>query len=818
MKNPLADFFGSHSIRIRVISPFRPLQGKQSPISAHPVQGAFHAAEAGWVCTVFFRGEMKRYNSSSEVKLKSILEAVDESILLIDRKGCVEEANNRVAERLGVDRAELIGRCVYDFFSPEVAKERKAAADKALRSGAAVETEDEREGRIYHTIWYPVFDDEGRVIRLAVFAKDITGRKQAEKALLESEARMKALLDSAQDMIFLKDTELRYTHVNAATERRHRRSAEEIIGCTATDLFPPDQAMEIESIDRKVLQGRTERLELVRSFGGSLRIVETIKTPVYGTDGTIAGLCGVSRDNTERKQVEKALRESEKRFRDLYDNAPLGYLEYDPEGFVRSVNRTGLEMLGYAADEMIGHPIWMFIVEGELARAQILSKLAGNLPPGRNIERIYRRKDGSTIPVLNEDRLILDETGRIKGIRCAVQDISDRKRAENEMADLHEQLRHAQKLEAIGTLAGGIAHDFNNILFPIVGFTEMLQEDLPRESPLHLNVREILKATERARDLVKQILTFSRQADRKIRPLRMQIVLNEVVRLIRSTLPASIEIRQDIDPECGMVMADPTQIHQIAMNLVTNAFHAMEESGGILTIRLQDVNIDDPRNGSDIRLEKGGYACLTVEDTGVGMDCSVIEKIFEPYFTTKEKEKGTGLGLSIVHGIVKSYKGEISVKSRLGKGSVFEIYLPRIYHDPESEEGIEHRGLPSGNERVLLVDDEEPIVRLEKQMLDRLGYRTEMRTSAIEALEAFRARPGKYDLVVTDMTMPGLTGDRLAAEMMKIRPKIPVIICTGFSEKISSKKAESMGVKGFLMKPVVRLELAETVRRVLDEK
>ncbi len=388
-----------------------------------------------------------------------------------------------------------------------------------------------------------------------------------------------------------------------------------------------------------------------------------------------------------------------------------------------------------------------------------------------------------------------------------LRDTTDWKRME-------EKLRQAQKMESIGTLAGGIAHDFNNILFPIIGYTEMTIDIVSKDSVAQKNLYEILKASMRAKELIQQILTFSRQHDQELKPLMTQLVVKEALKLLRSSLPATITIRQDIKKNCGYILADPTRIHQIVMNLCTNAFHAMEESGGTLKISLSEteLSLDDL---TDPGIMPGRYICLKVSDTGHGIDEEVLSRMFDPYFTTKERGKGTGLGLSVVHGIVKSMDGDIHVESEPGKGTVFHIYLPIIKETSIPDKTEINEILPVGNEHILLVDDEEMIIFMEKQMIENFGYHVTARTGSIEALEAFRAQPDKFDLVITDMTMPNMTGDRFAMEVMKIRPDIPVIICTGFSEKISKEKADVLGIKGLLLKPFIMKDLAKKIREVL---
>jgi nitrogen-specific signal transduction histidine kinase/ActR/RegA family two-component response regulator len=396
-----------------------------------------------------------------------------------------------------------------------------------------------------------------------------------------------------------------------------------------------------------------------------------------------------------------------------------------------------------------------------------------------------------------------------KRVLLSLTDITEQKK-------LTSRLQQAQKLESIGSLSGGIAHDFNNLLFPIIGLSELLLEDLTPSSPEYEKVQEILKAGNRGSQLVNQILSFSRQETQKKVPVRIQKVVKEVIKLARSTIPADIKITQCIDPDCGLVMADPTQLHQIAMNLVTNAYHAVEKNTGCIDIKVKAIRLDSG-NLIDENQSPGKYAVLVVADNGVGISPTNLEKIFDPYFTTKEKGKGTGLGLSTVYGIVKEHQGDIKVYSEPGIGTTFKVFLPLMQKtDPvESDEKVEI--METGKETILLVDDEISIVRLERQMLERLGYKVTARTSSMDALEAFKSRPEKYDLVISDMNMPNMNGIQLAKEIQKTRPDMPIVLCTGFSERISREITKKIGIKGFLMKPVAKAEMAGVVRKILDE-
>ncbi len=392
------------------------------------------------------------------------------------------------------------------------------------------------------------------------------------------------------------------------------------------------------------------------------------------------------------------------------------------------------------------------------------------------------------------------------------------RRFEQEKLSLEKQLQQAQKMEAIGTLAGGIAHDFNNILYPLMGFTELLKEDVPVDSPLHSHIDEILRASFRARDLVKQILAFSRQGEQEHRPISLQPILKEALKLLRASLPAKIDIQQDIQADCGLVLADPTQIHQIVMNLATNAYHSMEENGGRLLIGLEQIRMEpDPKLQPD--LIPGGYVRLRIQDTGKGIEQHALDKIFEPYFTTKEVGRGTGLGLSVVQGIVKKSSGDIQISSEPGQGTEVRVYFPVLENGTNLERKTD-LDLPvlGGTESLLLVDDELAIIKMEQQILERLGYRVTARTGSVEALEAFRADPRGFDLVITDMSMPNMSGLQLSRELKRIRPNIPVVLCTGFSDQINAEKSKALGIDGFVMKPVVRQEIAAVVREVLEKE
>jgi len=396
------------------------------------------------------------------------------------------------------------------------------------------------------------------------------------------------------------------------------------------------------------------------------------------------------------------------------------------------------------------------------------------------------------------------------------QEINERERVQEERRKLEEQLRQSQKMESIGTLAGGIAHDFNNILSAIIGYTELTLGTLPEESEARSNLKRILAASDRAKELIKHILTFSRKSEKERKPILLNKVVDEVLKLMRSILPSTIEIRQNIPPMENPVMGNKAEIHQVVMNLCTNAGHAMRTKGGVLQIDLKEIKVEQGAMDR-INLEPGTYQQLTVSDTGHGMTPEIMERIFEPYFTTK-KEKGTGMGLSVVHGIVKSCGGNITVYSEPGIGTTFHVFLP-ICQEKEVGVDTDHTSaLLPGNEWLLLVDDDPTLVELGGEMLKKMGYHVVARTNSIEALEVFSSEPNRFDLVISDQTMPNLTGIQLAKKIKKIRADIPIILFSGFSDVINEENYKSLGINAFLMKPILEKDLSRIIRDVLDKR
>ncbi|MFZ2807534.1 MAG: response regulator [Desulfosalsimonadaceae bacterium] len=521
------------------------------------------------------------------------------------------------------------------------------------------------------------------------------------------------------------------------------------------------------------------------------------------------------------------IKKSEERYRLLSENITDVILTIDLPGLNFSYVSPSVHLLqGFTPEEFIELTLADILLPHSLKYAtdviaeELAKESAGETNPLRSriLEIEEYCKDGSTVWVEATASFLRDEKGNATGILVVSRNITQRKTAENEKKKLEAKLQQAYKMEAVGTLAGGIAHDFNNILSAVIGYTELgLKEAADRDLPgLKNKFQEILKAGYRARDLVRQILAFSRQAEYKKQPVQIRLVINEALKLLRASIPTTIEIHQNLLSD-SLVMGDPTQIHQILMNLCTNAQHAMGETGGILEVSLMDMDINHEFATENPGISPGRHLCLTIRDTGHGMPAELIKRLYDPFFTTKEPGKGTGLGLSVVHGIVKNYGGAITVQSKPGLGSAFNIFLPVIREQIQPGAKINIQA-PTGSERILFVDDEKSIMDLGRQVLEQLGYRVEALTSSVDALELFKAGPETFDLIITDMTMPKMTGAKLAQEILAVRPDMPMILCTGFSESINEEKALRIGFKEYIMKPISIDQIARSIRRVLDSR
>jgi PAS domain S-box-containing protein len=567
----------------------------------------------------------------------------------------------------------------------------------------------------------------------------------------------------------------------------------------------------------------------IRQFSDFARQLNTLKGQQFPIDKSCLELEQLGRSinfaSKELFQAEQKLSAEREQLSITLQSIGDSVISIDTTGTIMLFNKAAELITGWKAPQAIGKSIHEVFAQlhcdtaGTPSLAELVSdilkrgKAEANigpytLEPNDNLPKTTRTISLSGSPMYNSEA---DITGAV--LIC--KDLTAQVTSAEEKISLEKQLQQAQKMEAIGTLAGGIAHDFNNILTPILGYAQLVEHQLPPKSELSNYQREVIKAANRAKELVQQILTFSRSADQQLLPLQIQIIVKEALKLLRSTIPTTIEINQDINPDCGYVLASPSQVHQIVMNLCTNAYQAMREKGGILTLSLQPIEIS---NQPDDSMLGGEYVLLQVTDTGSGISRLIIDKIFDPYFTSRPKGEGTGMGLSVVHGIVVGHNGYLNVQSIEGEGTTFQIYLPKVPKSTPGGVAAPDKQVLRGTEHILLVDDDAIIVGLESEMLRSLGYKVTSFTFSPEALEAFTEQPEAFDLVFTDMTMPKMTGIDLMRKIHTLRPEMPVVLCTGYSEIIDEKTALKFGVSAFITKPLALTTLGVQLRKILGAR
>ncbi|WP_022664353.1 PAS domain S-box protein [Desulfospira joergensenii] len=746
--------------------------------------------------------------------ISEMLDIAPNSITIHDFGGRFLYANQKTFEIHGYEPHEFMAVNLHDLNAPE---------SEALIQERMMIIEDTGETSFTSTH----FRKDGTPIPMEVFVKkvawenkpallsvatDITERLNADKELKESQSNLTSLIENTDDIMVSRDKNGRALVYNQAFARVVKRifKVDPTPGIRTLDYLPKDQKAHWEEVLLQVLSGVSLQEEFCWEIDGEQHIYETSHNPMKVGDQVI-GTVEFTRDITRRKLAEKKFQDMAKRLDLATRGTGLGIWDWDIKARKLTWDERMYQLYGVKKETFSNaYEVWRNGLHPEdREENDRITEAAGRGEREYDTEFRIIWPDGTIRFIRALGRVIWDSKGQPARMIGINYDITEKK-------EMEARVQQSQKMEAIGNLAGGIAHDFNNILFPIIGMSEMLLEDFAPETMEHENAREIFKAGKRGSDLVKQILAFSRQSEHKMIPVRVQQILREVLKLTRATIPSDIEIHQDIQSDCGLIMADPTQIHQVAMNIITNAFHAVESKGGAIFIKLKETGMDGndlPQNSH----EPGRYARLSISDTGMGIPPEIIGKIFEPYFTTKEKGKGTGLGLAVAYGIVKEHKGYIQVDTNPAKGTKFQIFFPLMSRPADKTSKKEPEKYPRGSEKILLVDDESSIANLEKQMLEKMGYTVTTRISSLDALDAFKAKPDAYDLVLTDMNMPNMTGEQLARELKTIRHDIPVIICTGFSERIDKAKAKSIGINGFLMKPVVKTKMAKMVRITLDE-
>jgi PAS domain S-box-containing protein len=762
------------------------------------------------------RKKIQEEREASHHVMQSLLHAVPDLLFVVDRNFNIRYSNYQGPDLVPAEDREENCTC-YRRFKQRNTPCENCSAVKVFASGQAItrELENQMDGRTLEIRAFPIFDVDGQVSMVVEYVRDITDIKTAEIEIRERQQFLESVLYHAPDAIITMDASHRVIDWNPGAVKMFGYSAEEALGRQLDDLVAPGEAhREADMVTRQVLSGkRIDAFETIRyhkdgapvnvfAAGSPIRVGETLK-----------GVMAVYTDITALKLAETQLKESHERFLTVLESVDATIYVADMDTHeILYMNQKMKQVFG---GDFTGKECFAIFRNESMPCAVCTNERLVDEKGQPTGVCIWENKNPVTGRwFVNYDRAIRWVDGRMVRLQMAT-DITSQKRIETERKEYEDRFQQVQKMEAIGMLAGGIAHDFNNILSAVIGYSELALIDTAETAHIHSNIQQIHAAGMRAKDLVQQILTFSRQDKKELKPLQVASQIKEALKMLRSSLPTTIEIIPEISNHVDNVMADPTQIHQIVMNLCTNAAQAMEETGGRLNVGLSQVTL----NEEDVRLhpglQTGTYAKLSVQDTGAGIPAEIVDKIFDPYFTTKEKGKGTGLGLAVVHGIVQSYDGEITVDSTPGRGTNFVIYLPTIKATlVASPVNI---SLPQGNEKILLVDDETVIVDFGRQSLERLGYSVDGFTSSIDALESFRKAPDRYDLIITDMTMPKLPGDLLAQEVFKLRPDMPIILCTGYSSRIDSQKSDALGIRAMLMKPLKLSDLASSVRQVLDE-
>ncbi len=747
---------------------------------------------------------------------EDILRNVPFFLTYLDSEMRVIKINQPMEQFVGWKSEQVKGRHCYDVWGQYAHAPDKKGKEKicdacntryTLVDGQTYSYERELGDRYVEITTCPVKDKAGRIIGAMEYGIDITQRKKAELALQKSEARYATLFNDNPNIMVVSDPKTAtFLDANPAACSFYGYDREEWPGMKISNINLLSQEELLTKMREVEAKGKETFHFQHRLKNGEVREVE-IHVGAFLIDDRHV-LCSTIIDITDRLLAEKEIATSkeewEKTFNVLSDIVTI----QDKEMHIIRANKAAHQFFQAREGELNGRHCYELFrgIATPCPDCPLVETIDNQ---GNHTGTITHKKLGKIFQVSSSP--ISDESGAVQYLVHIARDITDQKKME-------ENLFQSQKMDAIGTLAGGIAHDFNNILSVILGYSELAQRSLPPETAAQENINQIITAGHRASALIQQILDFSRKTEQCRQPVHPHLLVQEAMQMLRATLPTTIEILTDIDPACGTVMADPTKIHQVIMNLCTNAFHAMKDEKGTLRVALhrqERVMADCKKDG----VATAPYIVLSVSDTGQGIDQETAAHIFEPYFTTKERSRGTGLGLAVVHGIIKGYKGFTQMESKPGQGCTFRVFIPALAENSTIEEKPKQQeSLPTGTERILVVDDEPLLVRISSRLLEDYGYTVTGVTDSKEALEKVRAEPQQFDLIITDQTMPGLSGSELAKAVLQIAPLMPIILCTGHSEITSAEDALAMGIKKYLCKPIHGDELARTVRMVLDER
>jgi two-component system cell cycle sensor histidine kinase/response regulator CckA len=767
----------------------------------------------------------------SEAKYRLLAENVTDVIWTADMDLNVTYVSPSVYRTRSYTPEEIASMKLTDQLTPDSV----AFATGVLAEELAIETQEDRDLKRSRTIdlefirkdgstyWSEVHltfirDPDGKAVGMLGVSRDVSKRKHAEEALGRSEATLSSVFRAAPVGICIMKNRI-YQRANAFWCESFGYPEESIIGKDTRMLYESDK--EYERVGREIYtdlqkRGLASTGTKLRRIDGVFRDVELTAALLHGDDpasGTVVAIY----DTTERNRAEQTLKQSEERFRSLFDGAPVGYHEIDTKGRITRVNRTELEMLGYTSEDMVGHPVWEFTSPEDVSRRAELDKLAGKMAVGLPFERNYVRKDGTVIPVLVQEQVLHERPGEITGIRSTIQDITERKRAEEEKERLQAQLLQAQKMESVGRLAGGVAHDFNNILGIVIGSAELALAETDSDNPIRQNLQDILKASQRSADLVRQLLAFARKQTISPKVLDLNDTVSGMLKMLRRLIGEDIDLAWMPGHDLWKVKMDPSQVDQILANLAVNARDAIAGVGKV-TIETDNITSNEAYCREHSGFSHGQYVILAVSDDGVGMGKEILEHLFEPFFTTKELGKGTGLGLATVYGIVKQNNGIIDVCSEPGKGTTFKIYLPRFEIEAgETGANGQSETLQRGTERVLMVEDEAAILKIGKAMLEFLGYEVLAANSPQEAIRLSEEHPGAIHLLLTDVVMPEMNGRELAEQLKRSHPELKCLYVSGYTANaIAHHGVLDEGVN-FMHKPFSLKDLAGKVRRTLDK-
>lgn len=758
--------------------------------------------------------QRERRLRQTKQQLDITLHSIADGIIAVDTESRVEMMNPAAEVLTGWSRDEAVGKPMADVFRilhTETREPVENPVDIVLQKGTVVGlgnhtsliAKDGTERNIADSA-APIRNEEGRVEGVVLVFRDVTEEYRLQQELVRSEENYRRIFeDHAAVKLIIDPKDGRIVNANHAAAAFYGWSIDELKRMRIQDINTSSPSEIQAEMERSRGSHRIYFEFKHRLADGSIRDVAVYSSSILMKEGEM--LHSILHDITDRKRLEEEQKTDQQRIRAILNAAADPIVVYDTEGCPVFINPAFSRVFGWTLEELAGSRIPYVPEDQQEATSQ---KIREMIETGIEVNMETRRltKKGEELNVLVSAAPMRTAQGKTLGFVACLTDITRIKQMEKE-------IREAQKMEAIGALAAGIAHDFNNILFPISGLAQMSLWDAPQGSALQQNLEKIYDATRRAADLVQQILSFSRKSDIQRSPVILQPVVKEVFKLTRSSIPADIAMTLELAPETIRVMGDATQIHQILMNLITNAFHAVETDQGSIHISLAETTLESERVLNSGTLPAGRYALITVSDTGQGIDGAIIDKIFEPYFTTKPKGKGTGLGLAVVRGIVTELGGWIDCTSQVGSGTTFRIFLPLLEKRKETV-AVQSAvvGVPTGTERILLVDDEKPIIDMERRMFERLGYKVTTFTSSEEALRRFEENPNDFDVVLTDMSMPKPTGIQMAQRMLALRPDIPIILCTGYSDMIDIDEIKAFGIREVAPKPLDVEKLAVMIR------